>query len=133
VSSGESSAAAQPALDGDALTSAGAHQADVTLAGTGSPHPPKPVSSPAAAKREASNDATIAEPHKPPGSSSGASSPIYAAIGATILEVGTMLGGRYEIQKLLGMGGMGAVYKANDLEVDRCPPLGWMRDLVPPP
>ena len=36
-----------------------------------------------------------------------------------MLEIGTVLGGRYEIQKLLGMGGMGAVYKAHDLEVDR--------------
>jgi len=51
--------------------------------------------------------------------SSGTPSPIYAAIGATVLEIGTVLGGRYEIQKLLGMGGMGAVYKAHDLEVDR--------------
>ena len=119
MSSGESSAAAQPAFDPDALTSAGVHLADVALTGTGSPHPAKPVSSPAAAKREASHDATIAGPHRPSGSSSGASSPIYAAIGATILEVGTVLGGRYEIQKLLGMGGMGAVYKAHDLEVDR--------------
>jgi hypothetical protein len=119
VSSGESSVAAQPAFDPDALTSAGVQLADIALAGTGSPHPAKPVSSPAAAKREASDDATIAEPHRPSGSSSGASSPIYAAIGATILEVGTLLGGRYEIQKLLGMGGMGAVYKAHDLEVDR--------------
>ncbi|HVP54798.1 MAG TPA: tetratricopeptide repeat protein [Candidatus Eisenbacteria bacterium] len=51
--------------------------------------------------------------------SSGTTNQIYAAIGATVLEVGTVLGGRYEIQKLLGMGGMGAVYKARDIEVDR--------------
>ncbi len=52
-------------------------------------------------------------------SSSGTPNQIFAAIGATVLEIGTVLGGRYEIQKLLGMGGMGAVYKAHDLEVDR--------------
>ena len=81
---------------------------------------PVPKSSPApSAKRDSSNDATIVETRKPRDGSSGTPSPIYAAIGATVLEVGTVLGGRYEIQKLLGMGGMGAVYKARDVEVDR--------------
>src|SRR5271165_1232854 len=120
VSSGESSAALpQPALDSDAMTSAGLPLPDVTMAETASPSPIKPVSPPLPAKRDSSNDATIVPTPKKREASSGTPSPIYAAIGATILEVGTVLGGRYEIQKLLGMGGMGAVYKAHDLEVDR--------------
>ena len=52
---------------------------------------------------------------------------MFASIGATIFEVGSVLGGRYEIQKLLGMGGMGAVYKAHDLEVDRAVGLKVIR------
>ena len=109
----------KPALDSDAMTSMGVPVPDVTIAEPAPPNPPKPVSPPEPAKRDSSNDATLVPTTKKRDASSGTPSPIYAAIGATILEIGTVLGGRYEIQKLLGMGGMGAVYKAHDLEVDR--------------
>ena len=47
--------------------------------------------------------------------------------GAVLLEIGTVLGGRYELLKLLGQGGMGAVYKACDREVDRTVALKVIR------
>jgi tetratricopeptide (TPR) repeat protein len=50
---------------------------------------------------------------------SSAPHPIFTHIGATIFREGDVLGGRYEIHKMLGMGGMGAVYKARDIEVER--------------
>ncbi|MBZ5631002.1 MAG: protein kinase, partial [Acidobacteriia bacterium] len=49
------------------------------------------------------------------------------AAPAPALSPGTALGGRYQILELLGEGGMGAVYKAKDVEVDRLIALKLIR------
>src|SRR5271165_7049620 len=109
VSSGDSSAATpKPALGSEGLTDPGFQFADVTSPGTALPTTPK---------SDPSDAATMAGDRGP--SSGSPSHPIFSAIGATIFHEGDILGGRYEIQKLLGMGGMGAVYKARDMEVER--------------
>jgi eukaryotic-like serine/threonine-protein kinase len=48
-------------------------------------------------------------------------------VGAAELQIGDLLGGRYELLQLLGQGGMGAVYKAADHEVNRIVALKVIR------
>jgi eukaryotic-like serine/threonine-protein kinase len=120
VSSGESSAATpKPALDSDGMTLPGVNAADVTSPGTReSASPSKGHASSSTPKSDSSDAPTIVGIGGSAGDGSG-THPIFSHIGATVFHEGDILGGRYEIQKLLGMGGMGAVYKARDMEVER--------------
>jgi eukaryotic-like serine/threonine-protein kinase len=70
-------------------------------------------------------DATLADGLPPP--SSGRRPLPRLQVSVPLLQTGDVLGGRYEILQLLGEGGMGAVYKARDRELDRFVALKLIR------